>query len=477
MSRRAPGWLRAMLADGRLAIAARGAHSWADIARNLGVSVDSLLSAKVRLINDGVQVPTLEELQAATTNLVATSSPVGIPNEGIARPDLGTHTTKPTVQVCANRETDTDSGPSIPRWPNLEAFERGNPHIGSSFNEFMSVERQAAESQAAHSLAPDGYHVKGVSTLYDADGVVRARWVKTNAETNDDSRTHVLEAVSNLAAGWPLTANAVELPQHSDDDLLCVYPMGDPHIGMLSWAPETGENFDLAIAERNLVNAVDHLALLAPPARRALIATVGDTFHSDGLSNTTTKGTRVDVDGRTRKMIDVGVRTFRRVIDRALQKHEEVEVKIAPGNHDALLSIVLQVALQQFYEREPRVRVDPSPESFLWYRFGLNLIGVNHGDRAKDDALMQAMAVDRAEDWGQTRHRRIYKGHFHHEVTKEVPGCTIDTLNTLASSDDWHRRSMYRSTRHMRMDIIHRDFGLINRHIVGIEQLMRRQAA
>jgi hypothetical protein len=374
--------------------------------------------------------------------LAGKGTPVGlVPNEGMAVPDSGAPT------------------PSAPAWigQNLAAFD-------------------ADATDAPVDVVPTGHIIKAVSTYVGVDGETKGQWIKTTLDEKSD-RANLLAAIANIAAGWPLAASPEPLPQHSDDDLLCVYPMGDPHIGMLAWEKETGQNFDLAIAERNLVAAVDHLALLAPPARRAMVATVGDTFHSDGLNNTTTKGTRVDVDGRTDKMIDVGVRTFRRVIDRALRRHEFVEVKIAPGNHDALLSIMLRVALRQFYENEPRVHVDASPEDFLWYRFGLNLIGINHGHRAKADGLMQVMAVDRAVDWGETRHRRMYTGHVHHETTKEVPGCTVDTLNTLASSDDWHRRMAYRATRHMRMDIIHRQFGLINRHIVGIDQLMLQVAA
>jgi hypothetical protein len=431
--------LRAAIEAGRLS-----GPRWIDVARQFGVTPRAVQDARIKL---GIVARTPGDVQKTDTSVA----------RGV----------KPTVQVCAPVAES--------RWRNLEEFDSGIENLECPDREGYTPVAQSADNRDAHAMAPDGYHVKGVSTLYDGDGLVKARWVKTN-KAQDDNRKWILDAIANIAEGWPLQASAVELPKHSDDDLLCVYPMGDPHIGMLAWAPETGENFDLAIAERNLVNAVDHLALLAPPAKRALIATVGDTFHSDGLANTTTKGTRVDVDGRTRKMIDVGVRTFRRVIDRALLHHDEVEVKIAPGNHDALISIFLQVALGQFYENEPRVRVDPSPESFLWYRFGANLLGINHGHLATADALMQAMAVDCAQDWGQTRHRRIYKGHLHHEITKEVPGVTVDTLNTLASSDDWHRRSAYRSTRHMRMDIIHREFGLINRHIVGIEQLQRRAA-
>ncbi len=423
-----------------------GLLTWADVARHWGCHERALRLAREKLAAQG-HVITLD----------------------------ASHKTKPTVSICA-ADVKQDAADSTAKTATVvPLIQKADKWASVAAFDATPEDEQAADNREAHALAPDGYHVKGVSTLYDGDGLVKQRWVKTN-KAQEDNHRWILDAIGNLAEGWPVREFTDAPPQHSDEDLLCVYPMGDPHIGMLSWAPETGENFDLAIAERNLVNAVDHLVSLAPPARRALLVTVGDTFHSDGLSNTTTKGTRVDVDGRTRKMMDVGVRTFRRLIDLTLKHHDEVEVKIAPGNHDALISIFLQVALAQFYEGNARVTIDPSPESFLWYRFGANLLGVNHGHLATADALMQAMAVDCAADWGQTRHRRIYKGHLHHEITKEVPGVTVDTLNTLASSDDWHRRSAYRSSRHMRMDIIHREFGLINRHIVGIEQLNRRAA-
>jgi hypothetical protein len=421
----------------------RGCANWKAVAAKFGKDERHIRVVRKILKDDGHEI--------ALDNTLAR----GVASEATAEsdPHQAMGSVQPDCDNCGRRQSKSNGCPEKchvqdARWPNVAAF----------------------DSETGIDVVPVGHTIKSVSTTLGPDGEIKQQRVTTTS-TKQDNCAVLLEAIKNIAAHWPSIPDAIEPPKYSDDDLLCVYPMGDPHIGMLSWAPETGENFDLAIAERNLVAAVDHLALLAPPAKRAIIATVGDTFHSDGLANTTTAGTRVDVDGRTSKMIDVGVRTFRRLIHRALMRHEEVEVKIAPGNHDALLSVVLRVALSQFFENEPRVIVDQSPEDFLWYRFGLNLLGINHGHRAKADSLMQAMAVDRAKDWGETRHRRMYTGHVHHETTKEVPGCTVDTLNTLASSDDWHRRQGYRATRHMRMDIIHRNFGLINRHIVGIEQL------
>jgi hypothetical protein len=315
---------------------------------------------------------------------------------------------------------------------------------------------------------PLGHFVKGVSSYVDAEGAVVGQWIKTAKE--DEGRQALLEAIKTLGDPLP-RAEPTPAPYHIDSDLLCIFPMGDPHIGQLSWRPDAGAHFDLEIAERNIVAAVGHLVSLAPPAVEALLITIGDTTHSDGQANTTTKGTRVDVDGRTAKMMGTTLRTFRRAIALLLEKHQRVTLIVERGNHDELLSLMIALALAQHYESEPRVTIDVSPEMFHWYRFGLNLIGTHHGDKAKPMDLLGVMAVDRQQDWGETKHRRFYTGHLHHMMTKEVPGVIIETLPTLASSDAWHRSMGYRSGRAMYMDVLHRTFGHINRHIVGIQQL------
>lgn len=369
-----------------------------------------------------------------------------------------------------------DEGIPVPAVPDGFEVRNVSSQIDADGNlekQWLDARRQALAQESILPALTPGHLIGGISTLVDDQGKVRAQWIKTRLDKNGvDVEKAMFEAVSRLAERWPERAVPTIAPAFSYDDLLTVYPFGDPHIGMLAWEKETGDNFDLAIVERHMVNAVDHLASLAPRSKRAIVLTVGDTLHSDGLFNTTTRGTRVDVDGRTAKMLTVAIRTFRRMIDRALECHEIVHVIIARGNHDELLSLVLSIALQQYYEREPRVHIDPSPQMHHWYRFGLNLIGVTHGDKAKAMDLMAVMANDRAEDWGATKHRRIYAGHIHHDVVKEVPGVTIEHLRTLAAKDAWHAGMGYRSGRDMKMDVFHREHGHINRHIVGIQQLL-----
>lgn len=321
--------------------------------------------------------------------------------------------------------------------------------------------------------AADGFNVKGVSTLYGADGEIAAQWVIERKDQDHVNFESLKDALLEMFKDVKPTV-AIKSPKYADKDLLCVYPMGDPHLGMLSWPQETGNKFNLEIAENNLFAAVDHLVSLAPPAEQALIINLGDFFHSDSKRGTTTAGTPVDVDGRWPKVLAAGVRTMRRLIDRALQKHKHVTVINEIGNHDDHTSIMLAIALGQFYENEPRVTIDTSPEPFHWVRFGKCLIGVHHGDKTKTANLLGVMANDRAEDWGQTKHRYFYVGHVHHDSMKELPGVTVESFRTLAARDAWHHGQGYRSGRDMKLDVIHREHGKINRHIVGIDQLLSK---
>ena len=323
---------------------------------------------------------------------------------------------------------------------------------------------------------PQGFSVKGVSTYYKIDpdtGDVRSigQWVKTNRD-QDEKYQALLDAMSTIADRWQGLAEPVAVPAVVDDDLLCVYPVGDAHLGLLSWSPETGNNFDLRIAEHNLCTAIDRLVSLAPSSKQALIINVGDWTHSDNRGNTTTAGTPVDSDGRWAKVLAASIRIGRRLIDRALEKHAHVTVINEIGNHDYHGSIMLSIALAQFYEKEPRVTIDTSPAKFHYYVFGQNLIGVTHGDTIKLPDLGPIMACDRAEDWGRTRHRYWITGHVHHQNVKELHGCIVESFNTLAPGDAWHNSKGYRSGQNSKLLVLHREWGQINRHVIGIDQIM-----
>jgi hypothetical protein len=312
---------------------------------------------------------------------------------------------------------------------------------------------------------PAPFVVKGVSTYYDEDGKVKGQWVKSSLDRAQAEQA-VRDFVSHLAADIKGLSRAVAPPKYANSDIMAVYPMGDPHFGMYAWGEESGDDFDLATAERLAYASIDRLVSSAPPAETAMLLNLGDFFHADNSSNMTpTHGVHLDVDTRHAKVMQVGIRSMKHCIDRLLEKHKGVVVWNLPGNHDPHSSFALSLCLAAFFDNQDRVHIDLSPSMFKYHTFGKCLIGAHHGHGAKMEQLPGIMAHDRSEDWGLTKHRYWYCGHIHHRTKdKEHPGVMVETFRTLAPKDSWHAGKGYRAGRDMQLIVLHREHGEIERH-------------
>ena len=461
---------------GELTRLARDSYTATHVAQKLGITQSALTNGLARLRVADPTVPTMSQLldlqrESVGKSVKATASSGSdkslldeISSGGVSLTAFGT----PIERVSAEALVRLGSVSAAAAELRLEPRQ-----LRAHLHELQrrAAKRGHAPGSDMTKSTPQGFSVKGVSTLYGEDGAVRQQWVKTKRD-EDDKIAALLDAMSEISHTWQGLAVPVKKPKgHLDEDLLAVYPMGDPHLGLHSWAQETGQPFDLAIAERDLFAAVDHLVGLAPPAKQALIISLGDFFHADSAAATTTAGTRVDVDTRWAKVLGVGIRTMRRCIDRALERHGEVRVVCELGNHDFSSSMMLALCLQQYYENDPRVEVDTSPSKYHWYRFGLNLLGITHGDTCKPVKLAGIMACDKPKDWGETQHRYWYTGHIHHDRAFEDNGVLIESFRTLAPKDAWHSGQGYRSGQDMKMDLLHKEHGRIQRNTVGIAQV------
>jgi len=315
--------------------------------------------------------------------------------------------------------------------------------------------------------------VKGTSTLYDEEGKPKIQWVKTALDK--EAQLEIMrQAVEAICADVKPT-KAIPPPPDVNGQLLSVYPWGDPHVGMYAWADEVGENFDLAIAEADMCNAVDYLVERSPPSKRGVLINLGDFFHYTNMSGSTERsGHILDRDSRTAKMIDVGVRILKRCIERMREKHEVVEVINAPGNHDETFAHFLNVMFRTLYENEPRVVIHDAPTTRHYLRHGKCLIGVVHGHQTKDRDLPGIMAAERPEDWGQTRHRVFFRGHHHHDNRVEYTGpCFVEMVRTLAPGDSYAVGGGYLSGRDMKCIVMHEEYGEQMRLTCGIDVLRR----
>jgi hypothetical protein len=256
---------------------------------------------------------------------------------------------------------------------------------------------------------------------------------------------------------------------------MTVYPLGDPHVGMYAWKAECGEDFDTSIARDDLLAATSRLVQVAPSSERALIANLGDFFHGDNDSNTTSRShNTLDVDTRWPKVLKVGCMLMVDLIQLALKKHQSVEVINAIGNHDDHSSIMLAAFLGAWFHDEPRVVIHDTVGKFHYLEFGRNLLGVTHGDTVKLLALDSLMAADQPESWGRTVHRYWYTGHIHHTSKQELRGCVVESFRTLAAKDSWHTGQGYRAGRDMYAIVLDREHGEVERYRCDI-RMARRQ--
>ena len=330
-----------------------------------------------------------------------------------------------------------------------------------------------------HSLpagGPVGFYGKRISQHLDKNGEVDHQWNIFEADKQKQFEMMV-QAMESIADDLKPIKPA-KPPKHSDADRMVVYPMGDPHIGMYSWAKEAGENFDVNIARHNLHGAMSYLADNTPSTDTALILNLGDFFHADNKSNTTTSGTPVDVDGRFAQVLELGLLAMIDVIDIARNKHKRVIVHNTIGNHDTHLAPMLAIALKAWFRDEPRVEIRDTAAIHHYEQFGKVLIGVTHGHTIKKGAsgLDAVMATDRPVMWGESTKRYWYTGHIHSTNRAELTGCTWESFRNLPPNDAWHQGQGYRSGRDMVAIVHHKEHGEVARATCDISVIRQKEA-
>lgn len=335
-----------------------------------------------------------------------------------------------------------------------------------------SVDKRMAKYAAVHGYSPqhdmvhtvpDGFKVKGVSTLYKPDGSVGAQWVKSTADL--ERQKEMMEAmIRAFCEELPKLPKRKRVAKGYLKDLSTVYPIGDAHIGMRAWAAECGKDWDLAIAERTQCGVMNLLVDKVLPTETATVIDLGDWIHQDSIAAVTPRsGHNLDADGRYAKIIHVAIKVMRQCIESALDKHKTVHVISIPGNHNETGALWMSAALSHMYENEPNVTIETQPSLFAYFEFGKNLVGVHHGHTCKMAQLPAVMAADKPEAWGRTKFRYWYTGHIHHQQIQEFPGCTVESFNTLASNDAYATAGGWRSRENMKAIYLHREWGEVTR--------------
>ena len=239
-------------------------------------------------------------------------------------------------------------------------------------------------------------------------------------------------------------------PQKARSGPWQVLVVADTHFAKYAWSATTGgDDYDIDHADRLVRSA--GLGLLEAgdahrPGRRT-IAFLGDLFHYDTPSATTTRGTQLERDGRLERMIETGSAALIALVERSAET-APTDCVVVPGNHDETMTAWFRLLLRTHFARDRRVTVHNVYTHRQYLEHDGNLLGFCHGDKAKAK-LPALMTLEARESWARCRYREIHTGHLHKQASKirrvidsdgidTVDGVVVRTAPALCPPDDWH---------------------------------------
>ena len=222
----------------------------------------------------------------------------------------------------------------------------------------------------------------------------------------------------------------------------------DPHFGKPAWAEETGEEYDLEIAEDLFKKTIDEILgkieIMHLPIEQIEYQIGQDFFHFDNAQGTTTGGTQMETAAHWQKMFRTGVECLVWMVEK-LRPIAPVFIKWVGGNHDEVLSYCAAYAIYAWYKDCENVTVDLTAAPRKYIHYGVNLIGLSHGKEGK--RIEHLMQQEMPGAWGETIFREWHLGDLHHEDVKEVGGVKIRRLSSFTACDGWHAKKGYRAVR------------------------------
>lgn len=337
------------------------------------------------------------------------------------------------------------------------------------------VKRHAAllghspEHDMTHTV-PDGYKVKGVSTLY-SNGVVKAQWVKSSA---DDERRYqmMLEAVEALKEELP-HYKPIHCEAGGNADLLNVYVITDFHLGCKAWHEETGADWDMDIAENLLVNWFSTAISHAPMSELAILANIGDFMHWDGMEAVTPQHKHIlDADTRFQKLVRTAIRVIRKVINMLLKKHQKVHVLMADANHDPASGAWMRELLASVYQDEPRITVDTSADTYYCFEHGNTSLFFHHGHKRGIQDVDRVFAGKYRQVFGRTKYAYAHLGHLHSNEVKESQLMIVERHRTLSAPDAYAAKGGWISGRDAKVITYSKKYGEVSRLTINPEMVM-----
>jgi hypothetical protein len=283
---------------------------------------------------------------------------------------------------------------------------------------------------------------------------------KDEGKSYEDLRDDVIAEMRKYAPKYPKVVR-----QKVKDGHLMVFDPADIHIGKLCSAFETGEEYNSQIAVKRVKEGLQGILNKSHGFNiEEIVVVIGnDILHIDTPANTTTSGTRQDTDGMWYNNFLLGKRLYVDIIE-VLMQIAPVRVIYVPSNHDYTNGFFLADTISSWFANCKDVTFDVSIAHRKYYRYGKNLIGLTHGDGAKESNLPLLMANEAKVDWSITDHKYIYAHHEHHKKSKDYMNVCVEVLRSPSGTDSWHHRNGFQfAPKAVEAFIHHPQFGQVAR--------------
>ena len=324
---------------------------------------------------------------------------------------------------------------------------------------------------------PPGYLMERYTLQVNGKGETERMWVKgkqTAAQLEDNVKAFVEGLDMDIPRFEPVAS-----AERFYEDLCTNIMVGDAHLGLLAWEPETGtESYDSNKCLADLLAAADYLIETSPATAHGRIVNVGDLMHcNDPRFVTPAHHNPLDHDGRFPRIIKKTAMLMRHMIDKALTKFRTVEVVNARGNHDPDAALWINLVLATAYENDDRVTIAPNEPHLIPLTWGKCFTPVCHGDKAAFQRRYNMLTNVFYKEMGEAEHVYCWQGHLHHKQREEIGRCTFEIFNSMTAPDQYHADGGYGAERNMTAIILHKEFGEVDRKVCSLNLARQFQDA
>ena len=373
----------------------------------------------------------------------------------------------------------------------LDALERNNGNttnaakeLGLNYNTLQSRIAKAKERGmhlsegargAMQSAGLSGQEAKG-GWIHNYDPSTgnktgTTRWsAPVSQEATDQFLDTIRGAIDDLKT---MDVPKYEIRKKPDGECLLVIDLADVHVGKLCVSTETGYTYSREIAVRRMVEGTRELIRKSSGLGigRILFVLGNDILHVDNSKSSTTSHTHQDTHGTIHQIYRDAFAGYVGAIELA-RLTAPVDLVFCPSNHDWLMGWCLAREVAAWFRNAPDVTATEYNLSELhrkYYRFEGNLIGLTHGDGAKEADLYPLMMTEARAHISDCLHRYWYVHHLHHKIRKQAGvmshkrekdhiGMTmmhnaarsmegdnvqIEYVRSMSPPDGWHDRNGY----------------------------------